>query len=307
MKAIKYDNYGAPQVLQLAEVKKPVPTDHELLVKIQATSVTAGDCRMRSFDIPIWFWVFARLHLGVFRPKRKILGMELSGVVEAVGEKVTQFKTGDAVYASTLHSGFGAYAEYKCFHENSAIALKPENVDHTHAATLPIGAGTALRFLKKETIEKGQRILIYGASGSVGTYAVQLAKHYGAQVTAACSRSNAEWVKALGADEVIDYTSAGLATTEKSFDLVFDAVGKMNSSMKKTVLKKGGRFLTVLTNPGKITTDDLKLISTLVESNAIKPVVENVYSIHEMALAHTHVDSGRKKGNVAVKMDFQKE
>lgn len=305
MRAITYHNYGAPDVLRLSDVKKPVPTDSEILVKIHATSVTAGDCRMRSFDIPVWFWLFARIHLGIFRPKRKILGMELSGVIEAVGEKVTRFNIGDAVFASTLHSGFGAYTEYKCFHENSAVALKPSNSDHTEAATLPIGAGTALRFLKKENIRKGQRVLIYGASGSVGSYAVQLAKHYGAHVTAACSGANTEWVKALGADQAIPYSSIGFSANEKEYDLVFDAVGKMNSSMKKKVLKKGGRFLTVLSNPGKITKEDLAVVSQLVESNALKPVIEQVYSISEIVAAHQHVDSGRKKGNVAVKIDFQ--
>lgn len=303
MKAIKYNSYGAPEVLQLAEVEKPIPADNEILVKIQATSVTAGDTRMRSFNIPIWFWVFARIHLGIFKPKRKILGMELSGIVEATGKNVSRFKVGDAVFASTLHSGFGAYTEYKCFHETSAVALKPDNSDFLNAATLPIGAGTALLFLKKANIQKDQRVLIYGATGSVGSYAVQLANHYGAHVTAACSLANAEWVKALGADEVIEYRSVK-SSHEQSFDLVFDAVGKMDSTMKKAVLKKDGRYLTVLSNPGKITKDDLETVSKLVESNAIHPVIEHVYSIRDIALAHQHVDSGRKKGNVAVKIDF---
>lgn len=300
MKAILYKKYGSPGVLNLQHIEKPAPADHEVLVKIFAASVTAGDARMRSFNVPGWKWVFARLYLGVFRPRRTVLGMELSGIIEKVGKNVTRFKAGDKVYASALSSGFGAYAEYKCLPENGAIAMKPENLSYGEAATLPVGAGTAVRFLKKAGPAAGKNILIYGASGSVGTYAVQLARHYGASVTAVCSAANMALVRSLGADHVIDYSATDIFSSGKKYDLVFDAVGKISRAKSRTLLNSGGVFLSVAGEAGKESQEELLLIKQLVEANKLRPVIDRTYHLEEMAEAHRFADTGRKKGNIGI-------
>lgn len=300
MKAITYSQYGAPEVLRLQEIDKPVPGEKEVLVKIYATSVTAGDTRMRRFRVPAAQWIFARLYLGIFRPRRPVLGMELSGVVEATGNKVSRFKPGDEIYASTLDSGFGAYAEYKCFAETAVMALKPGNLSHLESATVPIGAGTALRFLEKGGIARGKKVLIFGASGSVGTYAVQLARHYGAEVTGSCSAANTGLVRSLGADHVVDYTKEEIFTSGKKYDLIFDAVGLAPRAKLKSVLSPGGVFVSVAGRPRKESPDDLLLIKTLIESGAIRPVLSATFPLEQIAEAHRLADTGRKRGNIGI-------
>jgi NADPH:quinone reductase-like Zn-dependent oxidoreductase len=302
MKAVIYQKYGGPEVLILREVPKPMPGDNELLVRIIATSVTAGDVRMRSFDVPKKHWIFARFYLGLFGPKRQILGMELSGVVEAAGKNVTRFKVGDSVYASTMQAGFGGYAEYKCLPETAAIALKPETLSYTEAATLPVGAVTALRLLRKGKIAPGQKVMIYGASGSVGTYAVQLAKAFGAHVTGISGTSNMELVRSLGADKVIDYTKKEFVSDDRPYDLIFDAVGKLDRKTLKGILKQGSIFVSVSGTPGTPDANDLLYLNGLVESGKLKPFIDREYSLDELVEAHRYVDTRHKIGNVAIRV-----
>jgi NADPH:quinone reductase-like Zn-dependent oxidoreductase len=230
MKAIVAAQYGSPEVLQFKEVDKPTPKGNELLIKVEATTVNAGDIRMRRFTVPLLFWLPARLTLGFTKPKHPIYGMELAGEVEAVGLNVTKFKPGDQVIASTFEANFGAHAEYKCLPEDDAVVIKPEHVPYEEATTLPIGANTALHFLRAANIKSGQKVLIYGASGGVGTFAVQLAKYFGAEVTAVCSTRNVALVKSLGAHQVVDYTREDFTKNGLTYDIIFDTVGKTDFS-----------------------------------------------------------------------------
>ncbi|MGH2352130.1 MAG: NAD(P)-dependent alcohol dehydrogenase, partial [Chloroflexota bacterium] len=245
MRAIVATNYGPPEVLQLREWAKPVPKANEILVRVRATTVSAGDSRMRSFTVPALIWLPARLHLGLRRLRNPIIGMELAGDVEAVGKGVRRFKAGDRVFASTLQHGFGAYAEYKCLPEDGTVAAMPRNAAYEDAAALSIGASTALWFLNAAHIRPSQRVLVNGASGGVGTYGVQIARHYGAAVTGVCSTGNVELVRSLGADEVIDYTREDPATSGGTFDVVFDAVGKVSPSQWLGALTPNGSLLHV--------------------------------------------------------------
>ena len=303
MKAIICTKYGAPECLQQKEIEKPEPKDNEVLIKVYATSTHIGDTRIRRAD-PF----LVRLVFGLLKPKNNlILGVEVSGVVEAVGKDVKLFKKNDQVFALTGF-GCGGYAEYRCLPEKvkngtqeskGLVALKPINLTYTEAATIPAGGLTVLKNMQKADIQKGQKILIYGASGSLGTYAIQFAKNYGAEVTAVCSANNFKLVKSLGADNVIDYTVEDFTKNDEKYDVVYDAVMKLKPQQCRKVLKKSG---VIINNGGlpKIEAGDLAVLKDLVENNKLKPVIDKIYSIDEIVEAHRYVDKGHKKGNVAI-------
>lgn len=244
MKAIVYTKYGPPDVLHLKEVEKPDPKENEILIKVKAATVTMGDIRSRSFTVPLSVWLPARIIMGLRRPKKTILGLELSGEVESVGKDVKLFKAGDQIFAAS-QVGYGAYAEYKCLREDGPVSIKPNNLSFEEAAAIPIGARTALFYLRKANVQSGQKVLVYGASGSVGSYAVQIAKYFGAKVTGVCSTANVELVKSLGADKVIDYTSEDFSRDGGTYDVIFEAVNKSTFSACMKSLKKDGTYLNV--------------------------------------------------------------
>jgi NADPH:quinone reductase-like Zn-dependent oxidoreductase len=303
MKAIVASKYGDPEVLQLEEIEKPTPKDNEILIKVHATTVSAADFRMRSFTVPAPLWIPARIALGITKPRQPIFGSELAGVVEAIGKNVTHFKVGDQVFASTLTERFGAYAEYKCLPEQAMVAIKPTNITYEEAAALPIGATTALRLLRKGNIQRGQKVLIYGASGSVGTYAVQLAKYFGADVTGVCSTSNIEMVKSLGADHVIDYTKADFSSLEERYDVIFDTLAKFPKSQYSKVLKPNGTYVSMAKLSTKESMDNLISIKELIEKGEIIAFIDRCYPLEDMVEAHRYVDTGHKKGNVIITVE----
>lgn len=307
MKAVVCTRYGPPEVLQIQELAQPKPRDNEVLVKILATSVHIGDCKIRSLKPgmgPVkdfFFKPMMRIMLGFRGPRKNILGMEFSGTVEAVGGSVSKYQVGDEVFAAN-DLQFGAYAEYTCIPEDGIISHKPSNMSWGEAAVMPNGCMTALMILRKANIQPDQKVLIYGASGSVGTYALQVAKHSCAEVTCVCSTSNLEMVRSLGADRVIDYTKEDLTLDPQAYDVVFDAVGKLHPSQVKTALKEGGVHLNVLSssNDIKLVQKDLLYLKDLVEQGHLISVIDRTYSIDQIVEAHHYVDKGHKKGNVVV-------
>ncbi len=309
MKAIICTKYGPPEVLKLMEVEKPRPKDNEVLIKIHATTAHIGDAKIRALKPglgPIkdfFFTPIMRIMIGFKGPRNKILGMDLAGEIVEIGKDVKLFKKGDKVFASTFEGfSFGAYAEYKCMSEDDLITLKPSNLTYEEVVPLPNGGLTALLILQKATIQKGQKVLIYGASGSLGTYAVQLAKYFGAEVTGVCSTGNLEMVKSLGADKVIDYTQENFNDSNDTYDVIFDSVSKIVSSERKRSLKKTGIYLDALNSSNDLTfkTEDLQFIKELYEAGKIETIIDRRYQLEEMVEAHRYVDSGHKKGNVII-------
>jgi NADPH:quinone reductase-like Zn-dependent oxidoreductase len=326
MKAIKCTKYGPPHVLQIVNTSKPIPKENEVLIRVVATTVTIADCRVRGFAVPASFWLPAKLALGFTKPRQPILGGELAGIIEQVGKKVTKWKEGDRVFAFTGHK-LGAYVGYKCLAQDDCIASKPDGLSFSESAALSFGGITALYFLRKGNIKAGEKVFIYGASGSVGTYAVQLAKYFGATVTAVCSTQNMELVKSLGADRVLDYTQPDFEniqeTCKETFDLVFDAVGKGNISKLIGCIQPNGRYLHALSTPftemkirllllkkkikffgGTFTanTEQINHIQQLADEGHIKPMIDKEYDFGDIVTAHEYVDKGHKRGNVTINM-----
>jgi len=320
MKAILYQQYGPPDVLQMADIAKPIPKPNEILIKTYATTVTSGDWRVRSLTVPAGFGWMTRLVFGVSRPRQPILGSELAGVVESVGEAVSRFKVGEAVFAFS-DARMGCYAEYKCMPQDGAVACKPLGLSYGEAAALSFGGTTALDFLRRAKLQRGESVLINGASGAVGAAAVQLARHFGAHVTAVCGTANMAWVRALGASQVIDYTQEDFTQNGQTYHVIMDTVGTAPFSRCQASLRDGGRLLLVLAGladmlhapwasltsgkkviagPVSVRAEDLPLLAELAATGAFKAVIDRRYRFEQMVEAHRYVDSGRKKGNVVV-------
>lgn len=333
MKAIGYTEYGPPDVLQLKEVDKPTPKDNEVLIRIQAVSVNYGDIvarnfgniRAREFNMPLLFWLPTRIGFGFNKPKKQILGNEFAGEIEAVGKDVTRFKRGDQVFAYSGQN-MGAYAEYVCMPENGMVVIKPANMTYEEASVVPYGGIMALTHLRKVDIKSGQKVLVNGASGGIGSLAVQLAKNSGAEVTGVCGTPRLEFVKSLGADKVIDYTREDFTQNGEKYDLIYDILGRSSFPRCKGSLTNNGRYLlasfkmgdifqmlrTKLSGSRKVICaigsekpEDLVYLKELVESGKIKSVIDRTYPLEEAAEAHRYVEKGHKKGNVVITVAHQ--
>jgi NADPH:quinone reductase-like Zn-dependent oxidoreductase len=304
MKAMVCTRYGHPDVFELQDVEKPVPREHEVLIRIHATTVTAGDVRIRSFSFPLLVWPLVRIMFGVLKPRNGVLGHEGAGEIEFVGQEVRKFKKGDQVFGST-GLGSGTYADYICLPENATLALKPANMTYEQAAAVPVGGLTALYFLRKGKIHGGQKILIHGASGSIGTYAVQIAKSMGAEVTGVCSTSSLDLVKSLGADRVIDYTKGDPFEKGIRYDVIFDAVGKTAYSHYRDSLTPNGIYTSVAKGRVKERSEDLAFLGELISTRKMKPVIDRKYVLERIAEAHRYVEGGHKKGNVVITVQEQ--
>lgn len=323
MKAIVATRYGSPDVLQVQEVAKPVPRDDEVLIRIHATTVTAGDCEVRSSRVLVWFWLFFRLYMGILKPRKGVLGQELAGEIEAAGKGVTQFKRGDQVFATT-GMRFGAHAEFICLPSGYPIATKPANMTYEEAAAVPVGGLNALHFLRRGDIQRGQKVLINGAGGSIGTYAVQIAKSMGAEVTGVDSTGKLAMLGSIGADHVIDYTREDFTRNGETYDVILDVVGKSSHSRSLRALKDRGHLLianpslsrmvrgrwTSMTTGKKVTiggasyeTEDLIHLKQIIEAGDLKSVIDRRYPLEQAAKAHRYVETGLKKGNVVLTVE----
>lgn len=304
MKAIFCTKHGPPDLLILTETEKPAPGPNEVLIKIHATTVTSGDAALRrlSFLQFVLMWPLARFLFGIKNQRKKILGHELAGVIETIGSHVTRFRPGDPVFGTTGFQG-GAHAEYICLPEDAVLTLKPAGMSFSEAAAVPIGGICALVLLRMANIQPGQEVLVYGASGSIGTYAVQLASFFGASVTGVCSGENGDLVKSLGAGRVIDYTKVDVTRESQQYDLIFDTVGKLSAARCKQLLALNGRFISTHSSPVKEKQEHLMFLKELIEAGKIRPVIDRVYRLDDAAEAHRYVDTGHKKGNVIITIE----